>query len=1343
MLNAKVFISTLLFFACFQTSRSQENEINYITTHFGSRQGLSNNYVTTIVSDQQNTKWIGTENAITKYNGYEFDYIRISKKYPELKNENIETLFVDSSNRLWIGTKGGGVSVLDIEKNTIKNFNHLIDPNNKSDQRVLSIAEDTQENIWIGTWGNGIFVINTTTNTLVRHFSTTCLVYTILKDTYGHMWFGNYNILTRFNPLTNTITEFPIESEITDLINDTYRNKIWVGTAGNTNTNIYGFNHNNQKIDSIKTGIETNFARYLAIDQENKLWIGTWSNGLYISDPNLKKFTKLNLQNIDIRKENINYETILDIHIDKNNIIWLSLAFGGGVIQIIPKRGFKNAYKEINNTMIRKDCNIQSLYKNSEKLWVGTLESGLFVGDDFSSLEMIESKDHKKAIYRYKDKLFVGFEEGYIIYDATTQKELFRYPAIERVTSFLIDKKERLWIGTEHDGIAMVALKDSKRSDQYTYFHDGGTGNFKLNNTDVITEIKSDDENNIWVGTQNGFHLFEEKTQSFLHHTSLFDEKLPSTIVNSIHFNDGIIWIGTANGLLKLKFVENQLILNKIYTTTDGLNNNFINAITSDNDGNLWLSTTTEIVKFIRAQNVFINYGEADGVKTSSFNQKCVFNDQGNQIFFGGIDNVTYFNPKEITTTQIKPEVIISKVIIDNQHVTPGSSINDRVILHQNINSVDQVVLTHQEKSILISFGLNDYLGELNSNYKYRLEGFQEDWIDLKSRNQINFTGLPSGKYRLHIIGSRDNRTWSAAKTLKLVIKPSPFLSGWAYAAYASLFLCLTGLLYMIKVRQDQLKHTLKIAKIEKEKETKLTEAKLRFFTNISHEFRTPLTLIVSPLTELLDNKNLPESVVEKLIIVQKNADRLLNLVTQLLDFRRVDHDLFTLNTRTDNFADFAYEVFLYFKELAVSQRIAYTFHSDDEDISFPFDKNNMEIVLCNILFNAFKNTTEGDHISLTVTKDEGCCMITIKDSGKGIEKKELDKIFDRFYQIKASESAKIIGSGIGLAFSKKIVELHQGTITVNSVPKTGSEFIVTMTLSPAYSERITQNDNIILKPEPGNKRYDLEKNDNIPEKTDATKSSILIIDDNEDIRKYLRSLLSDTYKIDEAKNGSIGFEKAITLHPDVIICDVMMPVKDGLSVCNDLKKQIATSHIPIILLTARSSAFFELEGLETGADDYITKPFNPTIIKAKIASILSNRKKLKVYLQNKVRFEPNDEDMQYYDEEERFIQQAIELIEDNLQNNEFGIEHLVDKLHMSQSSLYRKIKSLTGLSLTAFIRSVRLKAAGKIILTSNAKLSHVAYEVGFNDYNYFKKSFKNHFDCLPSEYRNKKKLTN
>ena len=459
-----------------------------------------------------------------------------------------------------------------------------------------------------------------------------------------------------------------------------------------------------------------------------------------------------------------------------------------------------------------------------------------------------------------------------------------------------------------------------------------------------------------------------------------------------------------------------------------------------------------------------------------------------------------------------------------------------------------------------------------------------------------------------------------------------------------------------------------------------------------------------------------------------------------MLDFRKADHGLLKLDVSKGNFIRFSNEVFLYFKDSAKSKDIKYKFKTSQEEVIFPFDRNKMEIVLCNLLSNAIKYSQPGDRVTLKVDVDNEFCIITVKDTGIGIKSEYLGKIFDRFFQIKSSNTARMIGSGIGLTFSKKIVELHFGTIEVTSEKNVGSEFTIKLSMNPKlYGEALNENslntDDINAY---NTKDFDLPvKNLDINSKD----YSVLIIDDNLDILNYLNDILSDNYKVLQAENGDIGYEMASTEIPDLIISDVMMPGKDGITLCKELKSQITTSHIPIILLTARTSTVFEIEGLKTGANDYITKPFNANIIRARIASLLQNREKLRAHLLNKVRFEPIAVEKQSdSDTENDFIDKAILLVETNLDNVEFGIENMVDVLNMSQSTLYRKIKSLTGLSLTAFIRSVRLKKAAYLILASDLNLNQISYEVGFNDYKYFKTSFKKQFNCLPSKYKEKKK---
>jgi len=477
--------------------------------------------------------------------------------------------------------------------------------------------------------------------------------------------------------------------------------------------------------------------------------------------------------------------------------------------------------------------------------------------------------------------------------------------------------------------------------------------------------------------------------------------------------------------------------------------------------------------------------------------------------------------------------------------------------------------------------------------------------------------------------------------------------------------------------------------------------------------------------------------VYKSLNYIEKNTSRLLNLINQLLDFRKADHGLLTLDVSNGNFVRFSNEVFLYFKQAAKAKNIRYYFKSSKEVIQFPFDRNKMEIVLCNIISNALKYTDEGNRIRIKLDSDDEFCIISIKDTGIGMKESDLDKIFDRFFQIKSANTAKMIGSGIGLSFSKKIVELHHGSIAVKSKLNEGTEFIIKLAMNPKlYEGFINQNflpsDNIS-----GYTKNTISEDLDINTlKIEEKKNTVLVIDDNPEILSYLKDIFSDQYHVIDAEDGKEGFKKASSEIPDLIISDVMMPVKDGITLCKELKSQITTSHIPIILLTARTSTVFEIEGLKTGANDYVTKPFDAKVIKARVESLLENRDKLRAHLLNKVRFEPTAaEVVSDADTENSFITKAILLVEQNLENQDFGIDNMVDDLNMSRSSLFRKIKSLTGLSISAFIRSVRLKRAAHLILTSDFNLSQISYEVGFNDYKYFKTSFKKQFKCLPSKY--------
>ena len=809
------------------------------------------------------------------------------------------------------------------------------------------------------------------------------------------------------------------------------------------------------------------------------------------------------------------------------------------------------------------------------------------------------------------------------------------------------------------------------------------------------------------------------------------------------------MWLATANGVFKLDYQKNidnsyKLSLVETLDLNNGLDNEFINSIVKvENNtselGSYWFSSMIKVVNYNEKSGGLIEYGGMDGIDVQMFNLGASFQHNDDKIYFGASNDLIELDLKKISKDKNDGKVIFTHLKINQSKIYPNQEYNDRIVLNKNLSYLNEITLTDKERSFSVGFVNNDF-NERNK-FAYKLIGYQDQWINLGHVKEIDFTGLSSslfsdGKYKLIVASSLDNVNWENSSELLINIKPSPFLSFPALMIYILTLILLFYLIIRIYSNGLKLKSSLINSEKDKKREMDFAESKLGFFTNISHEFRTPLTLIISPIQEILNSTDLKANVSNKLTTVEKNANKLLNLINELLDFRKADHGLLKIKVAYGNFKNFSHEIFLLFNELAKSKNIEYEFICNEDEINLPFDRNKIEIVISNLISNALKFTPSGGKITVMVSSANGYCNCSVRDTGIGIPVKDVDKIFDEFYMVKSKLKNQTPGTGIGLFLSKKIIELHHGSINVLSDYGDGSEFIFSISMDANNYREVDLN----FKKSEDLSVYHLEKNTNsINNVSIESRETILVIDDNKDIRTYLNSLLSDNYEIIEAENGEVGLKLALSKIPDLIISDIMMPVMDGIELCSKLKKELSTSHIPIILLTARNSTLFEVSGFESGADDYITKPFKANILKARVTSLLDNRNNTRKHLLNKVRFEPVIDPNSNDDVEIGFIEKAIVLVEENIQNPNFGIDKMTDYFCMSQSTLYRKIKSLTGLSLTAFIRSVRLKKAAYLISTTDTKLTYVCYEVGFNDYKYFRTSFKQQFGCLPSKYKSSK----
>lgn len=1339
-----IFLGKLLLILCFGQALAQKQKLvseEFVIDFLNVRDGLISNYVSKTISDGANLKYFATEGGISRYDGYTFKSYRPGEEYPGLLNENIETLFKDFDNNIWIGTKSGGLSMLDIRHNAITHFNDIFNLKTDAQLHVMSIHQDIRGFIWVGTWNNGVFVIDHKEKKIVDHYPSKTAVLNIIRDHQNNMWFVMGAQLYQYQTSPSKLNRFQLPYFMNNLIEDTYRGQLWIVGNADDDVHLLSFNLLTQQIHEEPFTLKARFIRSMAIDNKKRLWLGSWGDGLYISDVTATSFQRVQTNPQGSNIDNVNHASILDIEIDKNGIAWLSTA-NGGVLTLYPNKGFNlianNAVEAI------KDQNAIAIHKSADdKLFLGTVSEGLLVKEGVKDFTRWPSVPITRIniIEEKGPYLFIGTSKGLVVIKNRDVKHPLVEFSNEKVTSVFLDRQNNLWIGTQQNGLMVTNLDEDPWLENTRHYSESGKGRYYLQNN-RINKIIDDASGNIWIATYSGLNRFDATTQNFITHNELMQEKLPTVIVNDFYIKNETIYLATPVGFMELSDNNGKLQLKQLHDKRNGMVNDFICSLKEDDSGNVWMSTTTSITRFDPFKKTFVNYDRQDGVMMNSFHIGSSFLDQNGLIYFGGSNGIIRFNPDSLSENINPPHVVFTGVIVNNKNLNVGEEVDDRILLDKDVNYMERLNLGYEQNHLTLIFAANDFFGTNNINYQYRLPGYQNEWINIRGRNEISFTGLSPGDYELQVRASRDRQNWGEIRSIRINVDAPPWATWYAYIFYAAIIIGIGFVINYISARQARLEAKLRIAEIEKEKEHDLNEAKIAFFTNISHEFRTPLTLILSPITEILSNQKIDAGVREKMILIENNAKKLLNLINQLLDFRKSEHGLLRLNVERSDFLSFANEVFLSFKDVARTKGIQYKFESEIDRALLLFDRDKMEIVLCNIISNAFKYSHPGGEIRVHLYISQNHLSLDVIDNGIGLSPEDATKVFDRFYQVQSSQTAKMVGSGIGLAFTKNIIDLHHGEIFVRSIPGKETCFTTQLLLDNPYLQAdeamvegsltgVSANDYAEdLDPDWVN-QHSLEID------TASKKETVLLVDDNEDIRKYLRSLLKDDYKIIEADNGVSGLAIAKNEQPDIIVSDIMMPEMDGITFCHEIKSQIVTSHIPIILLTARTSVVYEVSGLETGADDYVTKPFNPVIMKTRIHNILENRRKLRGYFLNRVRFEPDKQEIADGNNmDEAFIEKAIKLVADNLSNESFGVDVLVSELYMSQSTLYRKIKSLTGLSITGFIRSVRLKKAAQMILNENVKLSQVAYEVGFNDYKHFRLSFQQQFGCLPSDYK-------
>lgn len=881
------------------------------------------------------------------------------------------------------------------------------------------------------------------------------------------------------------------------------------------------------------------------------------------------------------------------------------------------------------------------------------------------------------------------------------------------ICSFSEDINGKIWIGTQ-TGI-------------YSYFNNQLSYEKELNAQlpDIMVHgIIRDKNGKLWVGTfGKGVVVFDEDDKKLYNFTT--DHSFPSNAVNyMMEDSRKRILVATREGIIIFKDVSQPNIFVS-FGAKEGLENTQVRAIQEDHDGYIWISTNGGISRLDEKNKRFYNYNYHDGIPMGDFmdGSTCITPD--GTLFFGSQNGACYFNPRELSSPREVSPVTITQFFIYNKQ-TESRDTRLPVPISNRI-----VELPYNQNTFNISFNVLDYTQSSQVEFSYMLEGLENAWYSTQGDNQVTFRNIPHGNYVFKVKTRFRNQEWNEnAAQLTVVIAPPLWLTWYAKLGYVILFIFALYALLRFYKRKLDLESSLEVERKQSLNKQELNEERLRFYTNITHELRTPLTLILGPLEDLLSDATLSPKHANKISIIHDSATRLLNLINRILEFRKTETQNRKLSVAKGDLGQLVQEVGLRYKELNPNNKVNYHIHIETEDTEIFYDADMITIILDNLMSNAAKYTSEGD-ITLSLRSVEENQIkyteISVSDTGHGIDAEALPHIFDRYYQAKSKYQAS--GSGIGLALVKGLSELHEGILKVESTVDTGTTFTLRLLTENTYPNAI-------------HAQHDMEKKPMDAEETTITDTPtenhpiVLVVEDNADIREYIRSSFTDIYEVITAKDGKEGWELAQVRIPNIIVSDIMMPVMDGIELCKRIKEDMRTSHIPVILLTAKDSLQDKEEGYASGADSYLTKPFSAKLLHSRINNLLETRKKIASLLalaDTQPKQESAVSSLNKLDNE--FLQKITQIIEENLEMEKMDIAFIADKMCMSHSTLYRKIKGLTDMSANEFIRKVKMRKGVELLMSGQYTISEIAYMIGFSSVAYFRQCFKDEYGMSPSDY--------
>lgn len=1327
--------------------------------------GLVNNEVTTIIHDKNGFVWFGTRGGLQRFDGYEMKLLNSSfAKGSNLLSQSIEILHNGRQNNIWIGTKSGGLSEYNLKTGVIKNYvNNNQQITGFNTDYILSILDTESEKLMIGTW-KGFQYLNkktaqfTIVNTLWKTFD-------IQADGKNGYWLATNSGLRHVNAKLQNDTTFNFgipDINITSIVWDKELNCLWLGTwnYGIFQLDLSSYRHKNFQYSKLnRDGLSSNNTYKLFLDSRNNLWIGTWGGGLNKLNRQKQSFEKIDL-NVPGLYTNDN-QIVLTIHEDPSGLLWVGTD-GTGVFKFnLNQKQFFNLGYELEKSSLESTHILSVFVDPYQKLWMGTKGGGIQYSSDWKNFNKVQIKEKPvrnapKALYESRaflqdrNFLWVATSNGLVRLNndgkQVSKPALFVPDAKDRnsiggkkINVLVKDANGRIWIGTQENGLSYISgYKNGKplfKNFLPAYGVKGALQNER------VSALLVDTKNRLWVGTYKGLHLFIPEQQSFrlFAQTGNSNSISTSTILCLAEDKEGNIWAGTQSGLNKITPLNQRQLLVTNLTTKQGLPSDYVHAIIPDSKGNIWASTNKGIIQYNQHNKRVAVFDKRDGVQSIVFSENASYAESKGRLFFGGLEGLTYFFPDSIRISQFIPAVYFTNLSINNIPFEFSANTNDTSILSKPFSETKSISLDYKKNIFSIQFAALDYRAPDKNEYQYKLEGFHKDWVNAGNNRLVSFTNLSPGTYQLKLKATNSDKNWNPA-TQELTIKnlPPPWKTWWAYSIYIVVFVFLLWITRHLGLKQATLKNQLLLSQFERQQENKLADFKERLFTNISHEFRTPLTLILGPVDDLIQRTKLEPVVEKSLRLVQKQSKRMLRMVNQLLDYQKAEAGSLKLSLQPGEIVSFCHDIYLLFMDEAKRRDIRYQFVASEKYISFNFDHHKLEIIVFNILSNAFKFTPAGGEIQLQIKRLAGnTCSIQIRDTGKGIPEEDLTKIFERFYRGREEDATTISGTGIGLSFVKELIELHGGTILAESDGSSGSVFTVvlpSMQVSGAMlnvANELAKQDSIL---DDTNLNYDFmnEEIDQLEQEQDQP--IILVVEDESDMLQYIYEILSPSFKVVTATNGKEGIERALEYIPDLIVSDVMMPEIDGMQLCKTLKSNKDSSHIPIILLTALSDMEHHVQGIREGADVYLPKPFNSQLLLVHIQNLINSRNTLKELYAKKIFLGSGNFEIKTFEEE--FLSKLMKLVEENISNNNFNNDDLANLMFMSRSTFYRKLKAVTGMSGNEFIRTARLNYAAKLLESGNYSVSEAAFEAGFNDIKYFRKRFQDQFGVNPSDYK-------